>query len=61
MPECFEKCLIRICYCIALLRIPDFKDGNEDKIFDILKTKPLCLEHLKKDILKLEEYMKAEK
>jgi hypothetical protein len=39
MPECFEKCLIRICYYIALLRIKDFKEEKEDKIFDECKTK----------------------
>jgi hypothetical protein len=35
----FKICLIRICYYIALLRIKDFKEEKEDKIFDKCETK----------------------
>jgi len=61
MPDCFEKCLIRICYYLSLLRMPDFKDENEDKILNKCKTKDECLEQLKKDISNLEHLMTVEK
>ena len=61
MPECFEKCLTRICYYLSLLRMPDFEHEKEDLILKKCKTKGECLEQLKKDISNLEHFMSIEK
>lgn len=47
MPECFEKTLIRICYCLSLLHSAGSKEDSDENIKDsvlFIVTKEKMLE-----------------
>jgi hypothetical protein len=55
MPECFEKTLIRICYCLSILEIVS-KDESEIRVKSnalFIETKEKMLGLLKEDLNKI--------
>ena len=62
MPECFEKTLIRICYCLSQLHYVSSNEVSDEKFSKVFfKTKEEMQDQLKKDLSKVKDQMEYEK